>query len=192
MRASCITTPSPSAPVVSATKFSHFEKPHATASPATSAVKSNPLEKPHKTVVTGPHKLKSDRLGMFERKDEQLPSPTRVTASHNYPAKKTEPFHPSPSPVLSSSGTVSPSRDSVTSNGMSSFYSPSDSGYEAGVDEFNLHQSHHHEEPPIEEPHHVAHPSSVTKSVPPTSSYYEEPPFDAPVTAAQSNSNAGE
>ncbi|CAJ0597971.1 unnamed protein product [Cylicocyclus nassatus] len=97
---------------------------------------ANPMEKPHRTVVTGPSKLRSDRLGMFEKKDEVIPSPTVKPAPfHSQNVKKTDSFQPLASPVLSS-GTVSPSHDSVSSSGgLSSFYSPNDSGYEAGASE---------------------------------------------------------
>ncbi|VDN33662.1 unnamed protein product [Cylicostephanus goldi] len=97
---------------------------------------ANSLEKPHRTVVTGPSKLRSDRLGMFEKKDEVLPSPAvKPVQIHSHNAKKMDSFQPLASPVLSS-GTVSPSHDSVSSSGgLSSFYSPNDSGYEAGASE---------------------------------------------------------
>ncbi|KAL6726018.1 hypothetical protein Aduo_008031 [Ancylostoma duodenale] len=144
--------------------------------PVASSVKNNPLEKPHKTVVTGPSKLNSDRLGIFERKDEKLPSPTRTSNTSNHTVKKTEPpFHPSASPVYSSSGTISPSHDSVSSAGLSSFHSPNDSGYEAGASE----------SPKPSENHLSSEPqtfTSINNSHPPPSSYYEEPPVEEPQT----------
>ncbi|ETN83592.1 SH3 domain protein [Necator americanus] len=162
--------------------------------PVPSSMKSNSLEKPHRTIVTGPSKLNSDRLGMFERKDEKLPSPTRTIYVNNQAPKKTEVFHPSASPVLSSSGTVSPSHDSVSSAGLSSFHSPNDSGYEASasespkpsethippgpqtfisVNDTHSLQNHYYEEPPVEEPQ-IIHSNPTPSKFP----QYDEPPGD--------------
>ncbi|VDL82356.1 unnamed protein product [Nippostrongylus brasiliensis] len=88
---------------------------------------------PQRRVVASPSRLNSERIEVFQKKEERLPSPPS-TLSKQFPGNKSGSPLPSISPAFSSTGTVSSLHNS-TSSSISATHSPNDSGYEAGASE---------------------------------------------------------
>ncbi|KAK6012070.1 Cofilin/tropomyosin-type actin-binding protein, partial [Ostertagia ostertagi] len=84
---------------------------------------------PQRRVVNSPSKLNSQRMEMFEKKDQTSPTPSSSFSHHD---KKVDSPLPAISSTFSSSVTVSSLHNSSNSC-FSAAPSPNDSGYEAGA-----------------------------------------------------------